>query len=148
LKDPESTIAHICRLRWQNVLLGTKGFGTLKAIMEILAHCPGSRLTDVASMMQNSLPAARDYLCSLIKTGAVFRKGWEYRLADPVMAAWLRTTSTLNLNQSGKYYDLPADFFESIAPAADVSGEYSIEKPVEKIRYSVHLPDDDFIEFD
>ncbi len=136
LLDHKSPLAVYCRNRWLNILNTARGYTALKAIMDILAGHPDIRLTDVADAVHNSLPAVRDYLKSLITVGAVMRRGWRYRLTDPILAQWLRLTSP--------FPDTAAPIYES-APVALPEAKPTVPEPK---RYAPQARNEDFLEFD
>ncbi len=96
LQNDNALISCQCRIKWQEILQNARGHGGLKSVMTILAHHPGSRLTEISRQLESAPQSIRDYLGSLIRIGAVVRSGWEYDLRDPLFRRWIavRTIGT------------------------------------------------------
>ncbi len=133
LSDTHSALSRFCQFKWLETLHLAKGYGTLKAILEILSRYPDSRLSQIASYMCHSLPAVKDYITGLIKVGALKREGWTYRLSDPMLARWIVATSSLSLTLSERKTD--SDHIERKLPSLLKSREPGVGRDL-------------FIEFD
>jgi hypothetical protein len=79
-----------CAQRYEWRLQQARGYGALKAILEILAEAEPLNLTDIAQQMQRTPGSTKDYLSWLEDVDLVVSHQKRYRFADPLLRLWVR----------------------------------------------------------
>ena len=83
-----------CRYLYDISLQKARGYGVLKALLQILATKDGLTLSEVASRLRRQASAARDYLRRLIEVDLLVERKGHYFYADPVFRYWVAQTTT------------------------------------------------------
>lgn len=78
-----------CRYLYDISLQKARGYGVLKALLQILATEDGLALSEVASRLRRQASAARDYLRRLMEVDLLVEREGRYFYADPVFRYWV-----------------------------------------------------------
>lgn len=90
LLSPGGRLAAFCNYCYELRLHRARGYGALKAILEILSEEEGLKLTDIAIRLHRTPGSTKDYLSWLEDVDLVASKQKRYRIADPLLAVWIR----------------------------------------------------------
>lgn len=82
-----------CRYLYDISLQKARGYGVLKALLQILAIEDGLALSAVANRLRRQASAARDYLRRLMEVDLLVERGGRYFYADPVFRYWVAQTT-------------------------------------------------------
>jgi len=82
-----------CRYLYDISLQKARGYGVLKALLQILAIEDGLALSEVASRVRRQASAARDYLRRLMEVDLLVECQGRYFYADPVFRYWVAQTT-------------------------------------------------------
>jgi hypothetical protein len=83
-------IAHQCNFCYELRLHRARGYGALKAILEILADEEGLTLTEISQRLQRTPGSTKDYLSWLEDVDLVVSRQKRYSYADPLLRVWVR----------------------------------------------------------
>lgn len=86
----EGTLASWCAHRYELRLQHARGYGALKAILEILAEDEPLTLTEIALRLQRTPGSTKDYLSWLEDVDLVTVRQKRYTVADPLLRLWVR----------------------------------------------------------
>lgn len=90
LLTSEGTLASWCAHRYELRLQHARGYGALKAILEILAEDEPLTLTEIALRLQRTPGSTKDYLSWLEDVDLVTVRQKRYTVADPLLRLWVR----------------------------------------------------------
>lgn len=79
-----------CGYRYELRLHRARGYGALKAILEILAEHEPLTLTEIAQRLQRTPGSTKDYLSWLEDVDLVVSRQKRYSFADPLLRLWVR----------------------------------------------------------
>ena len=79
-----------CGYRYELRLHRARGYGALKAILEILAEEEPLTLTEIAHRLQRTPGSTKDYLSWLEDVDLVVSRQKRYSFADPLLRLWVR----------------------------------------------------------
>ncbi len=79
-----------CGYRYELRLHRARGYGALKAILEILAEDEPLTLTEIAQRLRRTPGSTKDYLSWLEDVDLVVARQKRYSFADPVLRLWVR----------------------------------------------------------
>lgn len=79
-----------CGYRYELRLHRARGYGALKAILEILAEDEPLTLTEIAQRLQRTPGSTKDYLSWLEDVDLIVSRQKRYSYADPLMRLWVR----------------------------------------------------------
>jgi len=103
-----------------------RGYGVLKALLQILAIEDGLALSEVASRVRRQASAARDYLRRLMEVDLLVERQGRYFYADPVFRYWVaQTTKGVSIDGFPRQEELKAlvaDLAERFARASTQLG--------------------------
>lgn len=114
LLGPGGDLASRCRFSFECRLHRARGYGALRAVLEILADDEPLNLTEISLRLGRSPGSTKDYLGWLEDVDLVRVQGKRYRVADPVLRLWI------GLNTGP---DAPAE-----ADAADAVRRYALAR--------------------
>jgi hypothetical protein len=83
-------IANQCNFCYELRLHRARGYGALKAILEILADEEGLTLTEISQKLQRTPGSTKDYLSWLEDVDLVVSRQKRYSYADPMLRMWVR----------------------------------------------------------
>lgn len=86
----EGAIANWCAHRYELRLHKARGYGALKAILEILAQDEPLTLTEVAQRLHRTPGSTKDYLSWLEDVDLIVSRQKRYSFADPLTRLWVR----------------------------------------------------------
>ena len=86
----EGALAAGARYRYELRLHKARGYGALKAILEILAEEEPLTLTEVAQRLHRTPGSTKDYLSWLEDVDLIVSRQKRYSFADPLMRLWVR----------------------------------------------------------
>ncbi len=86
----EGALASWCGYRYELRLHKARGYGALKAILEILAEDEPLTLTEVAHRLHRTPGSTKDYLSWLEDVDLIVSRQKRYSFADPLMRLWVR----------------------------------------------------------
>ena len=87
---PGGRLAHDCSFCYELRLHRARGYGALKAILEILADEEGLTLTEISQRLQRTPGSTKDYLSWLEDVDLVVSRQKRYSYADPLLRVWVR----------------------------------------------------------
>ncbi len=90
LLAPPGTIATACRFSYELRLHRARGYGALKAILDVLAGEEPLTLTEIASRLRRTPGSTKDYLSWLEDVDLIVSRQKRYSFADPMMRLWVR----------------------------------------------------------
>lgn len=90
LFSPEGALTAQCRFSYELRLHRARGYGALKAILEILADEEALTLTEISQRLQRTPGSTKDYLSWLEDVDMVVARQKRYSYADPLMRVWVR----------------------------------------------------------
>ena len=79
-----------CGYRYELRLHRARGYGALKAILEILAEDEPLTLTEIAHRLQRTPGSTKDYLSWLEDVDRVVARQKRYSFTDPLLRLWVR----------------------------------------------------------
>jgi hypothetical protein len=87
---PEGRLARACGFCYELRLHRARGYGALKAILEILADEEGLTLTEISHRLQRTPGSTKDYLSWLEDVDLVTARQKRYSFTDPLLRLWVR----------------------------------------------------------
>ena len=86
----EGRLATLCEFSYELRLHRARGYGALKAILEILADEEGLTLTEISLRLQRTPGSTKDYLSWLEDVDLVTSRQKRYTFTDPLLRVWVR----------------------------------------------------------
>ncbi len=83
-------LAKQCEFRYELRLHRARGYGALKAILEILGEEEGLTLTEISHRLRRTPGSTKDYLSWLEDVDLVTSRQKRYTFADPLLRVWVR----------------------------------------------------------
>jgi hypothetical protein len=83
-------LARLCHFTYELRLHRARGYGALKAILEILGEEEGLTLTEIALRLQRTPGSTKDYLSWLEDVDLVTARQKRYSFSDPLLRSWVR----------------------------------------------------------
>lgn len=90
LLSPEGRLDTLCRFSYELRLHRARGYGALKAILEILAQDEPLTLTAIARRLRRTPGSTKDYLSWLEDVDLVTVRQKRYSFTDPLLRLWVR----------------------------------------------------------
>jgi hypothetical protein len=90
LLAPDGRLSKQCSFCYELRLHRARGYGALKAILEILAEDEGLTLTEISQRLQRTPGSTKDYLSWLEDVDLVTARQKRYSFADPLLRVWVR----------------------------------------------------------
>jgi hypothetical protein len=90
LLTSDGSLTTWCGYRYELRLHRARGYGALKAILEILAEEEGLTLTEIAQRLHRTPGSTKDYLSWLEDVDLVVSQQKRYSFADPMLRLWVR----------------------------------------------------------
>jgi len=87
---PEGRLTRLCHFSYELRLHRARGYGALKAILDILAEDEGLTLTEISHRLERTPGSTKDYLSWLEDVDLVVARGKRYSYADPLLRVWVR----------------------------------------------------------
>jgi hypothetical protein len=87
---PDGRLSQLCNFSYELRLHRARGYGALKAILEILAEEEGLTLTEISHRLQRTPGSAKDYLSWLQDVDLVTSHQKRYSFGDPLLRVWVR----------------------------------------------------------
>src|SRR4051812_3910754 len=83
-------LARQCEFSYELRLHRARGYGALKAILEILGEEEGLTLTEISQRLQRTPGSTKDYLSWLEDVDLVTSRQKRYTFSDPLLRVWVR----------------------------------------------------------
>jgi hypothetical protein len=90
LLAPGGRLARQCGFSYELRLHRARGYGALKAILEIVAEEEGLTLTEISQRLQRTPGSTKDYLSWLEDVDLVIGRSKRYSFIDPLLRVWVR----------------------------------------------------------
>jgi hypothetical protein len=90
LLGPEGRLSKHCSFCYELRLHRARGYGALKAILEILGEEEGLTLTEISQRLQRTPGSTKDYLSWLEDVDLVTARQKRYSFTDPLLRVWVR----------------------------------------------------------
>jgi hypothetical protein len=90
LMSPGGQLAQTCRFCYELRLHRARGYGALKAILEVLAQQEPLTLTEIAQRLRRTPGSTKDYLSWLEDVDLIVSRQKRYSFADPMLRLWVR----------------------------------------------------------
>ena len=90
LLSPDGALSQWCRFCYELRLHRARGYGALKAILDILAEEEGLTLTEISHRLRRTPGSTKDYLSWLEDVDLVVSRQKRYSFTDPVLRLWVR----------------------------------------------------------
>ena len=90
LLAPGGQLALSCRFCYELRLHRARGYGALKAILEVLAQEEPLTLTEIAQRLRRTPGSTKDYLSWLEDVDLIVSRQKRYSFADPMLRLWVR----------------------------------------------------------
>jgi hypothetical protein len=90
LLAPGGALAAACRFSYELRLHRARGYGALKAILDVLAEEEPLTLTEIAVRLLRTPGSTKDYLSWLEDVDLVVSRRKRYSFADPMLRLWVR----------------------------------------------------------
>ena len=87
---PDGQLASVCCFSYELRLHRARGYGALKAILEILAQEEVLTLTEIAQRLRRTPGSTKDYLSWLEDVDLVTARQKRYSFTDPLLRLWVR----------------------------------------------------------
>ncbi len=89
LLSPDGTLDRWCRFRYELRLHRARGYGALKAILDILSHEEPLTLTEISQRLHRTPGSTKDYLSWLEDVDLVTSRQKRYSFTDPLLRLWV-----------------------------------------------------------
>src|SRR4030095_8352274 len=86
----DGALARQCAFCYELRLHRARGYGALKAILEILGEEEGLTLTEISQRLQRTPGSTKDYLSWLEDVDLVTSRQKRYSFTDPLLRVWVR----------------------------------------------------------
>jgi DNA-binding MarR family transcriptional regulator len=90
LLAPGARLADACRFCYELRLHRARGYGALKAILDVLAEQEPLTLTEIAQRLRRTPGSTKDYLSWLEDVDLIQSRQKRYSFADPMLRLWVR----------------------------------------------------------
>ena len=90
LLAPGAALTAACRYSYELRLHRARGYGALKAILEVLAENEPLTLTEIAGRLRRTPGSTKDYLSWLEDVDLIGARQKRYRFTDPLLRLWVR----------------------------------------------------------
>ena len=90
LLAPDGRLSKQCSFCYELRLHRARGYGALKAILEILGEEEGLTLTEISLRLQRTPGSTKDYLSWLEDVDLVTSRQKRYSFSDPLLRVWVR----------------------------------------------------------
>jgi hypothetical protein len=90
LLAPGGQLAQTCRFCYELRLHRARGYGALKAILEVLAEDEPLTLTEIALRLRRTPGSTKDYLSWLEDVDLIVSRQKRYSFVDPMLRLWVR----------------------------------------------------------
>ena len=90
LMSTQGRLSRQCEFSYELRLHRARGYGALKAILEILAEEEGLTLTEISHRLQRTPGSTKDYLSWLEDVDLVTARQKRYSYTDPLLRVWVR----------------------------------------------------------
>ena len=90
LMGPGGALAAACRFSYELRLHRARGYGALKAILDVLAQEEPLTLTEIALRLRRTPGSTKDYLSWLEDVDLIVSRQKKYSFADPMLRLWVR----------------------------------------------------------
>jgi hypothetical protein len=90
LLSPEGALTSWCRYCYELRLHRARGYGALKAILDILADEEPLTLTEISQRLRRTPGSTKDYLSWLEDVDLVTSRQKRYSFTDPILRLWVR----------------------------------------------------------
>lgn len=90
LLAPGGALANACRFCYELRLHRARGYGALKAILDVLAEEEPLTLTEIALRLRRTPGSTKDYLSWLEDVDLIVSRQKRYSFADPMLRLWVR----------------------------------------------------------
>ena len=90
LLAPGAPLAAACRYSYELRLHRARGYGALKAILEVLAEQEPLTLTEIALRLRRTPGSTKDYLSWLEDVDLITSRQKRYSFTDPLLRVWVR----------------------------------------------------------
>jgi hypothetical protein len=90
LLSPHGKLAATCGYSYELRLHRARGYGALKAILEILGEEEGLTLTEISQRLRRTPGSTKDYLSWLEDVDLVTSRQKRYTFTDPLLRVWVR----------------------------------------------------------
>jgi len=90
LLSPDGALTNWCRFCYELRLHRARGYGALKAILDILAEEEGLTLTEISHRLRRTPGSTKDYLSWLEDVDLVVSREKRYSFTDPLLRLWVR----------------------------------------------------------
>jgi hypothetical protein len=87
---PGGQLAQSCRFCYELRLHRARGYGALKAILDVLAQEESLTLTEIAQRLRRTPGSTKDYLSWLEDVDLIVSRQKRYSYADPMLRLWVR----------------------------------------------------------
>jgi len=86
----DGRLSTLCRFCYELRLHRARGYGALKAILDILGEEEGLTLTEISQRLRRTPGSTKDYLSWLEDVDLVMSQLKRYRFSDPLLRVWVR----------------------------------------------------------
>lgn len=90
LAKRSSAVALACRFSYELRLHRARGYGALKAILDVLSQEEPLTLTEIAQRLHRTPGSTKDYLSWLEDVDLIISRHKRYSFADPMLRLWVR----------------------------------------------------------
>ena len=90
LLAPGGALSNACRFCYELRLHRARGYGALKAILDVLAEEEPLTLTEIALRLRRTPGSTKDYLSWLEDVDLIVSRQKRYSYADPMLRLWVR----------------------------------------------------------
>ena len=87
---PDGRLSKLCGFSYELRLHRARGYGALKAILDILGEEEGLTLTEISQRLQRTPGSTKDYLSWLEDVDLVTARQKRYSFTDPLLRVWVR----------------------------------------------------------
>src|SRR5205085_11651824 len=87
---PDGRLSTLCRFCYELRLHRARGYGALKAILDILGEEEGLTLTEISQRLRRTPGSTKDYLSWLEDVDLIVSRQKRYSYTDPMLRLWVR----------------------------------------------------------
>ena len=132
LMAPDGALAAACRFCYELRLHRARGYGALKAILEVLAAEEPLTLTEIALRLSRTPGSTKDYLSWLEDVDLIVSRQKRYSYSDPLLRLWVRlygrATPPSDEDLAAEVHAYVLARLPEIEPALAVSGAAAAER--------------------
>ncbi len=132
LLTPRGRLSKECSFCYELRLHRARGYGALKAILEILGEDEGLTLTEISHRLQRTPGSTKDYLSWLEDVDLVTARQKKYSFTDPLLRVWVRLHCRAAAPSEDDVAREVTRYAQAVLPKAVKPVDEKVPQPAEK----------------